>query len=232
MQLPIPPRTLQHGALEAAKWVALITMTIDHYGKIVDPNVFLVTHWIGRISFPLFAGIIGTRVAISPAITGTYARRLAVWAVISQPVFVLAGRPWSDGNILFTLLLGVLASRALRLVRRDRSVRSALLLAGVAVAACFVEFGMAGATMIPLVAAAAAGRPRTALWLVGPIGVLANLTFASPPLTAGDLCALGATPVALASARMPGTLPRLPTYFFYAYYPAHLFALHWIDLHL
>ena len=45
--------------LELAKWIALITMAVDHYGKIVDDSVFLETHAIGRISFPLFAAIIG-----------------------------------------------------------------------------------------------------------------------------------------------------------------------------
>jgi hypothetical protein len=152
--------------------------------------------------------------------------------VLSQPVFVLAGRPWSDGNILFTLLLGVLANSAVLLFRRDRQAEGILLFASVAVAAFFVEFGIAGVLMIPLIARIASGRPSAVRWLIGPLGVFANLTFELPPLTAGDLCALGATPVVLASTSMPGYVPRLPKYFFYAYYPAHLLALHWIDLHL
>jgi hypothetical protein len=233
MQLALPSqRLIRHDALELAKWVALITMTVDHYGKIVDPGVFLITHWIGRLSFPLFAGIVGIRLALSPRVAAAYVRRLAFWAVLSQPVFVLAGRPWSDGNILFTLLLGVLANSAVLLFRRDRQAEGILLFASVAVAAFFVEFGIAGVLMIPLIARIASGRPSAVRWLIGPLGVFANLTFELPPLTAGDLCALGATPVVLASTSMPGYVPRLPKYFFYAYYPAHLLALHWIDLHL
>jgi hypothetical protein len=207
-------------------------MTGDHYGKIVDPSVFLVTHWVGRLSFPLFAGIVGMRLALSPNIAGAYVSRLAFWAVLSQPIFVLAGRPWSDGNILFTLLLGVLANGAIPLFRRDRQAEGVVLLACIAVAACFVEFGIAGVAMIPLIARIAADRPSAALWLIGPVGVLANLAFASPPLTAGDLCALAATPVVLASLSMRGAVPRLPKHLFYPYYPAHLLALHWLDLHL
>jgi hypothetical protein len=229
----IPPhRPVQHDAFEAAKWVALVTMTIDHYGKIVDPEVFLVTHWIGRLSFPLFAGVVGMRLALSPGMAAAYARRLALWGAVSQPFFVLAGRPWSDGNILLTLLLGLLANEALLLVRRRRRARGMLLLACSFAAAFFVEFGIAGTAMVPLMARAASADAKAALWLTGPLGVLANLTFAAPPLTAGDLCALGATPLALASVRIAGSVPRLPKHFFYAYYPAHLWALHWIDAQL
>jgi hypothetical protein len=55
MPFPNPPTApVRHGALEGAKWVALVTMTIDHYGKIVDPSVMLVTHCSRRLSFPLF----------------------------------------------------------------------------------------------------------------------------------------------------------------------------------
>jgi hypothetical protein len=227
----IPPQEpIRHDAFEAAKWVALVTMTIDHYGKIVDPGLFLVTHWVGRLSFPLFAGIVGMRIALSTEMVSAYTRRLAFWGAVSQPIFVLAGRPWSDGNILFTLLLGVLANETVLLTRRGGGARAILLLACIAAASSFVEFGIAGVAMVPLMAQAASVEARRALWLIGPLGVLANLAFAAPPLTTGDLCALGATPVALASARVGGRVPRLPTYFFYAYYPAHLFALHWIDL--
>jgi hypothetical protein len=112
---------------------------------------------------------------------------------------------------------------------RLHAVGAALLVCIAAAASC-VEFGIAGVAMIPLIARVASGRLGAALWLIGPLGVLANLIFDSPPLAAGDLSALAATPVALASARMHGRVPRLPKHFFYAYYPAHLFALHWIEL--
>lgn len=222
---------LPHEALEAAKWVALVSMTIDHYGKIVDPDLFLVTHSIGRIAFPLFAGIVGLRIALSPSLTASYTRRLTFWAVVSQPIFVLAGRHWSEGNILWTLLLGVVADVGLVSLRQSRPLRAILLLAPTAVLAPYVEFGIAGVAMVPLIARAAAGRPSLGLWLIGPLGVLANLVFRPPYLSAEDFFALVATPVALASVGIGGAVPRLPTTFFYAYYPGHLYVLHWLDLH-
>jgi hypothetical protein len=38
-----PARVVQ-ADLEIAKWAAVLTMAVDHYGKIVDPDVFLTTH--------------------------------------------------------------------------------------------------------------------------------------------------------------------------------------------
>lgn len=232
MQSENPRPQIQHHALEAAKWVALLSMTIDHYGKIVDPDVFLVTHAIGRIAFPLFAGIVALRMALSPSIVAAYARRLAFWATVSQPVFVLAGRQWNEGNILFTLLLGVVADAGVVCLRRSRLLKAVLLLVPTAVAAPYVEFGIAGVAAVPIIARAAANRWSVGLWLLGPAGVLANLVFKAPYLSAEDLLALAATPVAVASVSIRHTVPRIPRVFFYAYYPAHLYALHWLDLRL
>jgi len=39
---------------EILKWIAIITMTIDHIGAILFPE-FEVLRVIGRLSFPLFA---------------------------------------------------------------------------------------------------------------------------------------------------------------------------------
>jgi hypothetical protein len=46
-----------------------------------------------------------------------------------------------------------------------------------------------------------------------------------------DLTALLSTAVAAASTHFRLRLPRLPTQAFYAFYPAHLLALHLIDLY-
>lgn len=230
---PTDRRTfLSHGAFEAAKWAALVTMAIDHYGKMVDLDLFLVTHCIGRISFPLFAGIIGLRIARSPALVGSYSRRLAFWAAVSQPVYVLAGRQWGQGNIFFTLLLGIAADVGVVSLLQNRPVRAIFLLALAAIAAFHVEFGIMGVAMVPLIARAAAGRASAGLWLIGPVGVLANLVVAPPYGSLSDLFALAATPVAVASASIRVGLPRMPRYFFYAFYPAHLYALHWLGQRL
>jgi len=221
---------LDPGSLEAAKWIGLIAMTLDHYGKIVQPDLFAETHAIGRLAFPLFAGIIGLRLANAPTLAMRYLRRLVTWAFIAQPVFVLAGRPWRDGNILFTLALGVVVWLAMDALLSGRNRRRAWWLVAVGPLAFFCEFGPVGVLMPAAMAMASRRDLRTGLLAFGPLGVASNIVLESPALTPVDCWALLATPVALASPNLSRFVPRLPTFFFYAYYPAHLLALHCLDL--
>jgi hypothetical protein len=220
-----------HAALELAKWMALFSMTADHWGKIVAPEHLVATHLIGRVSFPLFVWIVGTRLSLSPELGGRYLRRLVPWAVVSQPVFVVAGRPWSELNILATLALGVAAALALRdLVARPAFGRMALL-AAIALVSWFAEFGPLGVAAVPATALLARRELGAGAWAAGPLGLLANLRSTLPPIAVQDLAALVATPLAHLSLASGVRLPRLPTQAFYAYYPIHLYALHLIDLH-
>jgi hypothetical protein len=216
--------------LELAKWIAVITMAIDHYGKIVDDSVFLETHTIGRISFPLFAAIIGIRLATRPDLDKRYLRHLIPWAVISQPVFVLVGREWYEGNIMFTLALGVLATFAWRHPTLPQWSRGAIF-AGALIASAFVDYGPIGVLMIPAMAKLFAQSPAAGVAAAGPLGLAANLVPESPPLQMADLAALLASPILFLSLKGQIRLPRLPTQFFYAFYPAHLLVLHFYDLY-
>jgi hypothetical protein len=206
-------------------------MAIDHYGKIVDQDLFVPTHMIGRVSFPLFATIVGLRLAVSPSLAGRYLRRMIPWAIVTQPIYVLAGREWMLGNILFTLALGVIAWLALGRISRGRHLGGAALLALVAVLSIPVEFGPPGVAMVVVTALLASSDPGLGLGASGPLGVLVNLRLTPPFLRMIDLTALLSTAVAAASTHFRLRLPRLPTQAFYAFYPAHLLALHLIDLY-
>jgi hypothetical protein len=225
-----PAQTFPQADLELAKWIALITMAVDHYGKIVDDSVFLETHAIGRISFPLFAAIIGIRLATRPELDRRYLRHLIPWALVSQPVFMLVGREWYDGNIMFTLALGVLAALVWRhpaLSDRSRGAAFAAILG----ASAFVDYGPVGVLMIPAIAFIFARGMLAGAAAAGPLGLAANLVPSSPPLQIVDLAALLASPILFLSLKARIRLPRLPTQFFYAFYPAHLLLLHFYDLY-
>jgi hypothetical protein len=230
MSAPPSDRPCQHdfaqGELELAKWVAVVTMFVDHYGKIVDQSIFIETNTIGRLSFPLFAAIIGIRLAFRPALDRRYLRYLVPWAIVSQPVFVLVGRDWYDGNIFFTLALGVVATRILAWRAELPALQAAGSLALIGVASIVVDYGPIGVAMIPAMAHFVATRGYGGLAAAGPLGVAANVTATSPPLLAGDWAALLAAPVLMISTRAKIRLPRLPTQLFYAFYPGHLLALH------
>jgi hypothetical protein len=63
------------------------------------------------------------------------------------------------------------------------------------------------------------------------MGLAANTNASWPPFELVDLTALLASPILMVSARAKIRLPRLPTQFFYAFYPGHLLALHFYDLY-
>jgi len=225
------PADFAQGDLEFAKWVAIVTMAIDHYGKIVDDSVFIQTNAIGRVSFPLFAAIIGIRLAVRPTLDLHYLRYLIPWAIVSQPIFALVGRPWYDGNILITLALGVAATCLLRRRTQISEVGLVVALAAILAVSVFVDYGPLGVVMVPAMTFLVARHGYAGAAAAGPLGLAANLYFSPPYFEMPDLTALLATPVLMFSLWAKVRLPRLPTQVFYAFYPAHLLALHFYDLY-
>lgn len=224
------PALPDHAAFEPAKLAAILAMAVDHYGKIVDLDLFEQTHALGRIAFPLFAAIVGARLARDPGLAPRYLRNLVLWALASQPVYVVCGRDWLDLNIFFTLALGVVATAFLQSCdsRGDRLHLAGL--AAAAIASTFVDYGPLGVAAIPIMTLALARFGATGLWLAGPVGLAANVVWALPPLEAADFVALAAGPVLAATGLVRLRLPRLPAIAFYAFYPAHLLAFHLWDL--
>lgn len=217
--------TTTHADLEFAKWIAIIAMTIDHYGKIVDPSLYAETNAIGRLTFPLLAWIMGTRLALNPRLSTSYLTHLTLWAFIAQPVFVFAGKHWHELNILFTLCLGVAIVWGMQLLAASKTVSATLVLVGGAVSAFFVDYGPFGVMMIPAISLVAGNNVRKGAWWCGLLGVLSNMTPTAPYFGPCASCALFASVVALASLRFRFKLPRLPKILFYAYYPAHILLL-------
>lgn len=222
---------VRHASLEPVKWVAIASMTVDHYGKIFEPSWYEATHMAGRLAFPLFCWIVATRLAISPRLGTTYLRRLLPWAIVSQPVWVLVGHDWWHGNVLLTLALGVglhqtVCSGAAS-GRLARVALSALLM----LPSPWVDFGPVGVAFVPLIAAWTARSGSVGAWAAGPVGVLSNAGLMPPFLKPSDAFALLAAPVAALSLRLRSPLPRLPALVFYAYFPAHLLLLHLIEVH-
>ena len=93
---------------ELLKWIAIITMTVDHVGVIFYPE-FTVLRFIGRFSFPLFAYLLILGIENTRNIRYYFAR-LFIFALISQvPFFLALGYgPFDSLNIFFTLSFGLL----------------------------------------------------------------------------------------------------------------------------
>jgi hypothetical protein len=92
---------------ELLKWIAIITMTIDHVGAVLFPELQIL-RIVGRISFPLFAYLLILGMESTKNIFN-YFLRLFVFALISQvPFFLAIGiGPFESLNIFFTLSFGL-----------------------------------------------------------------------------------------------------------------------------
>lgn len=106
------------------KWIALITMFIDHIGAVlipalyskgignmyVDwPGIYQICRWIGRVSFPLYCFLL-VEGFVHTSNKNKYFYRMLLFAFISEIPFDYAvyGEIWylSKQNIFFELLLG------------------------------------------------------------------------------------------------------------------------------
>ena len=93
---------------ELLKWIAIITMTVDHIGAVLYPD-YTFLRWIGRLSFPLFAYLLILGIRNTSDIK-KYFIRLFIFALISQIPFFLAidVGPFDHLNIFFTLSSGLI----------------------------------------------------------------------------------------------------------------------------
>jgi len=225
-------RRNRNNQLELLKWIALVAMTIDHYGKIVEPSYFAATHAIGRMAYPLFTWIIASRLAANPALTPKYLSWLLVWALLSQPVYVIAGKEWMQWNIMFTLFFGVLAYVGIDAVRQHKRWQATAFFAAASVGSLFADYSPFGVMLIPVLAICLQRRENAALSALAPLSLAANITTAAPYFSLLDLPAGLSAPVVYLARLNQVPIPRLPKLFFYAYYPAHIYLLHLTDRYL
>jgi len=95
------------------KVLALVLMLIDHLGAAIFTSIPEM-RIIGRMALPLYAWclVVGSVKTHSRL---RYGLRLLITAVISQPLYMMAlNHTWADMNILFTLLIALIAIQGIR----------------------------------------------------------------------------------------------------------------------
>lgn len=114
------------------KTVALLSMLWDHLTYVWPLDLPSVTDYIGRIAAPIFLFSIANGYRHTRNFN-RYALRLLVFACLAEwPYYLLFG---FHGNIMFTLLLGLLTLRLMDWGNEKRAGLGYLLCAGVVIAA-------------------------------------------------------------------------------------------------
>ncbi|MBE8989029.1 TraX family protein [Nostoc sp. LEGE 12450] len=143
------------------KILAAVFMVMDHVCYLLMPE-FRILHFIGRLSFPLFAWLLAKGEKHTQNVY-RYGSRLLITAIISQPIYSLVFQSLSF-NILYTLVLGLVM---LRLVRRYSQLWQQLIITGLSAAVAEslgVEYGAYGIGVILLMSLTDKLKPR--VWLL------------------------------------------------------------------
>lgn len=213
------------GGRELLKWIALVLMTGDHVAKAFYGGYVPVVSEAGRIAFPLFALVMAYNLAQPGADLSKSIRRLALWAVIAQPVHALVFGYWIPLNVLATFAL---AAAAIAIASRRNWLGFA---AAVGPAPLLVDYQWSG---VLLVVGAWAWYDHHARYRLCRVMVmdwfeesklygsrwLMLLMLVALCLYNGNAWALLALPL-FVLGRLPWALPRT-RWAFYGYYVGHL----------
>ena len=221
--------TVQRGydlGRESLKWLAIVTMTIDHVGVVLYPEN-IVLRYIGRLSFPLIAYLLILGLESTRNVKN-YFTRLLLFALISQVPFYLArgALPWEYLNIFFTLSLGVLF---IYFFERNNYLFLLPLLASAVLPLDFDGYGVA---MIGCFYALRKNKHMgIILFILLNLFIFFDLPYQSLALLALPLILLhndGRFPFNKISAKTDHPLWR--KYFFYVYYPLNLLVLYFLKI--
>ena len=113
------PRLKTNLDTDLLKLIAIVSMLIDHIGGAFFPEVG-VFRWAGRLAFPIFCYCLTVGLLYTRSVK-KYLLRLGIFALVSQPFYILAFHPASQfrenltsWNIFFTLFLSLLAMAGLK----------------------------------------------------------------------------------------------------------------------
>lgn len=233
------------------QWVALITMTLDHLARYVAPDVWQagwVGSSLGRIAFPLFAGMVAWHGCFNTRDPLRYARRILVIGLVAQLPYMLMPRA-SDAliiNICFTLSLSLvggvwLSSMGQRFTQGDSGAwRLGVEAAAVAViwwlAGSLTEYGHPGLLLIPAYMLAMqrlhrAGVTRDGVFIaaLGCLPVLAIGGLMNSSLMAKSFTLATCVLVLLLAAGMhryiAASIWKMPRRLWLGWYPGHFAAI-------
>lgn len=220
-------RDMSSGAVELIKWLAIISMAIDHIDFYLFGRSSFVMYAVGRVAMPLFFLMFAYHMARPTVSDSTYSRtavRLLAFGLVAQIPYVLGSGALNAGqlNILFSLLLLTCLFFCTDMLREFEGVRrwsAVVVVAGLLCASVLVEYQWVGLAVG--LAARASFRNPTPASLIGLAAALSALFFVN-----GNQFALLALPIFIAVSHMNPPIPRSAWFLYYAFYPVHI-ALLW-----
>ena len=224
------PRLKTNLNTDFLKLVAVVSMLIDHIGGAFFPEMGLF-RWVGRLAFPIFCYCLTVGLLYTRSVKN-YLLRLGIFALVSQPFYILAVHPASafwesltNWNIFFTLFFSLLAMAGLKERKWWLFV-----LAFFAVSWWNFDYSSTGIQLM-LIFYICRNHPGVgaALYCLSYLPALWN-GYAGAPLclTVGNLTvdwsffAIFAVPLIFLPLR---SRLKINKWFFYAFYPAHLAAI-------
>ena len=218
------------------KLIAIISMTVDHVGSVFFPQ-YPAFRWVGRMAFPLFCYCMTVGMLYTRDIR-KYALRLGAFALISQPFWILAFNADDilgnllNLNIFFTLLVSLLAAWGFQARKWWLFIAGVVLLNAVN-----FDYAMTGLILM-LIFYLCRNKPLLGAVLYT-LSYLPALWGGSPEdplaLRIGGL-AIGFEIFALLALPLieihTHVEPKIPKWFFYLYYPAHLLVIYLLQLFL
>lgn len=234
------------------KIIAIITMVIDHAGKMFFPQ-YPIFRIIGRLAFPIFAYCLTVGCLYTRSMP-KYLLRIALLALISQPFYVLGlGHTqavsafnadnnfvaecvrwylytWRKPSIMASLFAGL---TLLWTFRAKNYVASALVVALIWVFQGYLDYGLNGIILMALFYALCDHPLASLTWVAGYM-LFWGLSWSRVSL--GNLMGsqIGITTQFYAVLALPfiyvptKTNIRMNKYIFYVFYPAHLLAIYLI----
>lgn len=196
------------------KGIALVTMLLDHIGVILFPE-HLWLRYLGRLSFPIFCFLVVQGYRYTQNFK-KYVLRLLVFALITEPIYDRAflGTYWSmeRQNVLITFILGLLMLYVYERVKEPYQMFS--LVAFFALAYLLkADYGIYGLLLILLLYLSFNNKAKEA----GAI-VIWNLLYLPSFQVLGGLSSFF---IYFYNGKRG---PKMK-YFFYVFYPLHLFIL-------
>lgn len=142
----------------ALRFIAMFFMLLDHMWATVVPGHNWMTY-LGRMAFPIFAFLIAEGYCHTKSIK-KYKRRLLLFGIVSEiPFNLLVSGSWFfpfHQNVMFTLLMGLLAIEAIERINANRSgksiVKNVLILMGISILSLitFVDYHIMGVATVVL----------------------------------------------------------------------------------